>query len=132
MRNAAKPAIMSMIMGAVVDNNSKNQQKEREQQDAMDKLREQVAKIRQDAMDNIHSQAPMQKQMREKMVEASYATPSYLQHIFMPRQKDRTIEEFHSGAFVRDQMKAKPVSLPGTEAAHLQLQPEKAESDSSK
>ncbi len=110
MQSVAKPAIMSMIMGAI-DNNSQNQQKERERQDAMNKLREQVAKIRQDAMDNIHSQAPMLNEMRNKMVSEIPVT-RYLQDVFMPRQRDRTIEEFHAGKVVMDRMKKKPVPLP--------------------
>lgn len=129
MRNAVQPAIMSMIMGMLVENNSPDQQNER--QDAMNKLRDDLIKIQQDAMNNMHAQAPMQNQMRAKMVEEIGTQSTYLQYIFMPRQKFRTISEFHSGTFVRDQMKTKAVPLPGTEPAHLVLNPEKAEGGSS-
>lgn len=120
MQNAVQPVIMNMVMG-ILTNNGQGQQ------DAVSNfanLREQIVKTQQEAMMNMHAQAPMQSQMREKMVNA-IAPTGYLQDIFMPRQKAMTQGEFHAGFFLQEQMKTNPVPLPGIEPVPPQYPPKK-------
>lgn len=102
MRNAVQPVMMEMLTSG------NSQDAQNQWQEVMSRLGKQIGKLQQDAMGQMHAQAPMQNQMREKMVN-TFPYTRYLQDIFMARQKPRTIEEFHAGGVVTERMKAKPV-----------------------
>ncbi|XCN74103.1 MAG: hypothetical protein Q3M24_04930 [Candidatus Electrothrix aestuarii] len=102
MQNAVQPVMMGIFS---------NKTSPDKQQDALNKLYEQIVEIQQVFMNQIHAQAPMQNEMRTKMAETFPAT-RYLQDVFMHRQRERTIAEYHAGAFLMDRMKTKEVPLP--------------------
>lgn len=103
--------LVGTLTETLVGDNGQKQKTREEQLDAMEKLSKQVAQVQQDAMNKVYAQAPMQNQMREKMV-STFPYTRYLQDVFMARQKPRTIADFHAGAVVTSRMMERPVPLP--------------------